>query len=309
MTATLLSTWQDQLGAALMRQILGGAGSAISFTKPPGEPALASHDSLTWRIYKNPVALFAGGVSAVILELAEPRVRSGVWEHTTFKSDPVARMKRTGIAALATAYAARSVAERMITRVNAMHGHVQGEVSGAPYTASDPALLDWVQVTACYGFIEAYSAYVAPLSKAERDKAYAEAIPAARLYGVPDPVTSQADVEARFAAMLPKLEASDIIHDFLRIVSRAPILPPAMRSVQNTMIRASVDLVPEHIRNHLGLGERWRLRNWEKRLVKLAGAASDRIAIPGSPPVEACHRLGLPTNFLYASKAPPRRPI
>ncbi|HEV7693516.1 MAG TPA: oxygenase MpaB family protein [Hyphomonadaceae bacterium] len=313
MTATLLSTWQDQLGAALMRQLLGGAGPAISFSKPPGEPALASHDSLTWRIYKNPVALFAGGVSAVILELAEPRVRSGVWEHTTFKTDPVARMKRTGMAALATAYAARSVAERMITRVNTMHGHVSGEVSGkdgvASYTASDPDLLDWVQVTACFGFVEAYSAYVAPLTKAERDRAYAEAIPAAKLYGVPDPVASQADVEARFATMLPKLERHDIILDFLRIVSRAPILPPPMRSLQNTMIRASVELVPSHIRDHLGLGERWRLRNWEKRLVKLAGAASDRIAIPGSPPVEACHRLGLPTNYLYASTRPTRRTI
>jgi len=308
MTATLLSTWQDQLGAALMRQLLGGA-QLIDFRKPPGEPALAAHDSLTWRIYKNPVALFAGGVSAVILELAEPRVRSGVWEHTTFKTDPVARMKRTGMAALATAYAARSVAERMITKVNAMHGHVSGEVSGAPYTASDPDLLDWVQVTACFGFIEAYSAYVAPLSKVERDRAYAEAIPAAELYGVPNPVASEADVQARFAAMLPKLEASDIIFDFLKIVSRAPILPPPMRSLQNTMIRASVELVPQHIRDHLGLGERWRLRNWEKRLVKLAGAASDRIAIPGSPPVEACHRLGLPTNYLYASKTPQRRPI
>ena len=308
MTATLLSTWQDQLGAALMRQLLGGA-QLIDFRKPPGEPALAAHDSLTWRIYKNPVALFAGGVSAVILELAEPRVRSGVWEHTTFKTDPVARMKRTGMAALATAYAARSVAERMITKVNAMHGHVSGEVSGAPYTASDPDLLDWVQVTACFGFIEAYSAYVAPLSKVERDRAYAEAIPAAELYGVPNPVASEADVQTRFAAMLPKLEASDIIFDFLKIVSRAPILPPPMRSLQNTMIRASVELVPQHIRDHLGLGERWRLRNWEKRLVKLAGAASDRIAIPGSPPVEACHRLGLPTNYLYASKTPQRRPI
>jgi uncharacterized protein (DUF2236 family) len=308
MTATLLSTWQDQLGAALMRQLLGGV-QPIDFRKPPGEPALAAHDSLTWRIYKNPVALFAGGVSAVILELAEPHVRSGVWEHTTFKSDPVARMKRTGMAALATAYAARSVAERMITRVNTMHTHVQGEVYGASYTASDPALLDWVQVTACFGFIEAYSAYVAPLSKQERDKAYAEAIPAAKLYGVPNPVSSEAETQVRFAAMLPKLERHDIIHDFLKIVSRAPILPPPMRSLQSTMIRASVELVPTPIRDPLGLGERWRLRNWEKRLVKLAGAASDRIAIPGSPPVEACHRLGLPTNYLYGSNKPARRPI
>src|SRR6185436_11581104 len=124
MTATLLSTWQDQLGAALMRQLLGGA-QPIDFRKPPGEPALAAHDSLTWRIYKNPVALFAGGVSAVILELAEPRVRSGVWEHTTFKTDPVARMKRTGMAAMVTVYAPADVARRMIAGVVRAHGRIE----------------------------------------------------------------------------------------------------------------------------------------------------------------------------------------
>jgi uncharacterized protein (DUF2236 family) len=313
MTATLLSTWEDRIGAALMGKLLEGAGAPVDFRKPAGEPALASHDSVTWRIFKNPVALFTGGIGAVILELAEPRVRSGVWDHTTFRTDPVARMKRTGMAAMVTAYAARSVAERMIARVNSMHGHVRGEAissSGAqPYAASDPDLLDWVQITAGFGFAEAYTAYVVPLSGADLDRYYAEAIPAAKLYGVTDPVTSKADVDARFAAMLPKLERSDVINDFLRIVSRAPILPAPLRSLQNMMIRASVELVPTHIRDHLGLGERWRLRTWEKRLVKLAGAASDRIAIPGSPPVEACHRLGLPTNWLHGSRRPAPRPI
>lgn len=309
MTATLLSTWEDRIGAALMARFMEGAGAPTDFRKPPGEPALASHDSVTWRIFKNPVALFTGGIGAVILELAEPRVRSGVWDHTTFRTDPVARMKRTGMAAMVTAYAARSVAERMIARVNSMHGHVRGEVGGAAYTASDPELLDWVQITAGFGFAEAYNAYVVPLSAADLDRYYAEAIPAAKLYGVTNPVTSKADVETRFAAMLPQLERSDVIHDFLRIVSRAPILPAAMRPIQNTLIRASVELVPPHIREHLGLGERWRLRNWEKRLVKLGGAASDRIAIPGSPPVEACHRLGLPTNWLHGSRKPALRTI
>jgi uncharacterized protein (DUF2236 family) len=201
----------------------------------------------------------------------------------------------------------------MITRVNSLHGNVRGEaISNAgsqPYVASDPDLLDWVQITASFGFAEAYAAYVAPLSSAELDRYYAEAAPAARLYGVTHPATSKAEIDARFAAMLPKLERSDVILEFLKIVSRAPILPAPLRSLQNMMIRASVELVPPHIRDYLGLGERWRLRTWEKRLVKLAGAASDRIALPGSPPIEACHRLGLPTSWLHGSRKPALRPI
>lgn len=309
MTATLLSTWQDAIGVALMQRFLEGAGARPDFRKPAGEPALATHDSVTWRVFKNPVALFAGGIAAVILELAEPRVRAGVWDHTTFRTDPVARMKRTGMAAMVTAYAARSVATRMIERVSSMHAHVSGEVAGARYTASDPDLLDWVHITAVFGFLEAYHAYVEPLSSSQRNALYAESDPAARLYGVPNPATSEAEVKARFDAMLPKLERSDVIFEFLKIVTRAPILPPPLKSLQNTMIRAGVELAPPHIRSHLGITDRWRLRPWEKRLVRLAGAASDRIAIPGSPPVEACHRLGLPTTWLHGSRNLTTRPI
>jgi uncharacterized protein (DUF2236 family) len=53
---------------------------------PAGEPALAAPDSVSWRVFKNPVSLFVGGVTAVILELAEPRVRTGVWEHSSFRA-------------------------------------------------------------------------------------------------------------------------------------------------------------------------------------------------------------------------------
>jgi hypothetical protein len=48
----------------------------------------------------------------------------------------------------------------------------------------------------------------------------------------------------------------------------------------------------------LGL-ETHRLKNWEAVLVRRAGAIAERIAIPGSPPIQACARLGLPADYLY----------
>jgi hypothetical protein len=63
-------------------------------------PALFEPDSVTWRVMKNPVALVVGGFAAVILELAEPRVRSGVWEHTSFRTrsgDPHAPHRVRGV--------------------------------------------------------------------------------------------------------------------------------------------------------------------------------------------------------------------
>src|SRR6185295_17681676 len=117
----------------------------FDFTTPVGEPALAPSDGVAWQVMKNPVALFVGGVTAVILELAEPRVRSGVWDHTTFRTDPLSRMERTGLAAMVTVYGARSTADRMIAGVRRLHERVSGVTpAGVSYRASDPELLDWV---------------------------------------------------------------------------------------------------------------------------------------------------------------------
>jgi uncharacterized protein (DUF2236 family) len=118
---------------------------AADFRPPIGEPALVAADSVTWRIFKNPVALFVGGVAAVILELAEPAVRTGVWEHTDFRRDPMGRLERTGMAAIVTVYGAHSAAEKMIAGVMRLHERIAGTTpAGEAYRADDPRLLTWV---------------------------------------------------------------------------------------------------------------------------------------------------------------------
>lgn len=272
----------------------------VDFTQPEWEPALTGPDSVSWQVFKNPVALFAGGVAAVILELAEPRVRSGIWNHTTFRTDPLARMERTGMAAMVTVYGARSVAERMIAAVCTMHDRVRGITpNGVPYHAGDPELLDWVQVTASYGFLEAYAAFVRPLSDEERDRFYAEGVGAGRLYGAVGSPASSAELRARFEAMRPKIERSEIVFEFLDILHRTRILPSPFGGLQSMFVRAGVDVVPSWVREILGLGARYGLSSWERRLVSVTGALADRIPVPSSPPVLACKRLGLPTRFLY----------
>ena len=68
-------------------------------------------------MFANPVSLFVGGATAVLLELAEPSVRTGVWDHSSFACDPATRLRRTGFAAMMTVYGPRSAAEEMIARV------------------------------------------------------------------------------------------------------------------------------------------------------------------------------------------------
>ncbi len=271
----------------------------VDFLNPPGEAALASPDSVSWQVFKNPVSLFIGGITAVLLELAEPRVRSGVWDHTSFRTDPLPRMKRTGMAAMVTVYGARSVAERMIAGVGRMHGRVAGVTpDGLAYRADDPELLDWVQATASYGFMQAYHRFVRPLSQAERDRFYTEAAPSATLYGAVGAPRSEAEQEAQFQAMRPKLEPSAIVLEFLEIVAKVKSLPPGLRWFQAMLVRAAVSTLPDWTQAQLGIADRG-LRKGEAKIIGVLGRTADRIALKSAPPAQASVRVGRPADFLY----------
>ena len=55
-----VENWLDRAASALLAP---DDGPAIDFSQPPGEAALTDPASVSWRIFKNPVALFIGGVA------------------------------------------------------------------------------------------------------------------------------------------------------------------------------------------------------------------------------------------------------
>ena len=280
------------------------AGGSVDFSRPAGESALAGPDSVCWQVFRNPVSLFVGGVAAVILELAEPRVREGVWTHSSFRTAPVERLQRTGLAAMVTVYGPRSTAETMIGQIVRVHDGVSGTTpEGLPYRAKDPELLTWVHATAAYGFLRGFTTFVHPLAAAERDAFYAEGLEAGRLYGVPEPPASQADMDATLGAMAPKLSPSPILLEFLDIMQRAPILPPGARLLQPMLVRAAIHLLPRWSRRQLRLGQSWDLRTAEARLIRTAGRFAQRLRLDSSPAAQACLRLGLPVDHLQSAWA------
>jgi uncharacterized protein (DUF2236 family) len=275
-------------------------GPIVDFSQPRGEAALVPADSVSWRIFKNPVALFVGGVAAVILELADPAVRTGVWEHSSFRRDPVQRLRRTGLAAMVTVYGAASEARAMIARVARLHDTIVGcTPAGENYRANDVGLLTWVQATAGFGFAQAYCRHVHPLSPRELDQLFEEGLTAARLYGAVEAPASQAELDRLFESRCNRLEASPIVFEFLSIMRCAPVFPAMLRPLQALLIRAAIDLVPDWVRDRLGLSPVFGLRPWQRPLVRLAGALADRVLIRSSPAVQSCLRLGLPADYLY----------
>jgi len=285
----------DAFAQSLMRP-----GYPMDFSTPHGEPALMPPHSVSWRIFKNPVSLFVGGVTAVLLELAEPRVRDAIWQQSSFCSDPLRRLQRTGSAAMVTVYGPRTKAKTMIDAVVRMHERVSGRTSdGEPYHANDPELLDWVQATAAFGFMEAYHRYAHRLDSVERDALFAEARPIALLYGAVGAPTSQADLYTLFEARRQRLVASPIVAEFLAIMEKVPALPGAARSLQLPLLKAAVDILPLWVRKRLALGDRWTLKPWERALVGSMASICDRIVLPSSAAVQSCRRLGLSDSYLY----------
>jgi uncharacterized protein (DUF2236 family) len=288
------------LDAAATDFLNSGSTRRIDFSQPPGEAALLGPDSLSWRVFKNPVALWTGGIAAVILELAEPSIRAAIWDQSSFRRDPLGRLRRTGMAAMLTVYGPSSISTAMIAGVVRMHGKISGEnAAGRHYSANDSNLLKWVQATAAFGFGEAYHRYVRPLSAGQRDRFYLEGVPVSQKYGVVAAPRSRLEAEELFHAMHRQLEPSECIFEFLRIMDESAAFPGALRPLQRLLVRAAVDLVPDPIRARLGLSRGFGLSAWQRPVAKLAGGLAERIVLPQSPAAQACLRLGYPVARLY----------
>jgi uncharacterized protein (DUF2236 family) len=271
----------------------------VDFEHPAGDPGVLGPDSVGWRIFANPGTMFIGGVAAVFLELAEPRVRSGVWDYTEFRTDPVGRMRRTGIAAMITTYGARADVEAVTARVRAMHARVRGVTpDGVPYRADDPELVTWVHVTAVYGFLNAYLRYLDPgLSRADQDRCYRESIPVARLYGAEWAPGSVDEVEEYMESARPRLVDHPIVHEFQELVSNAPTLSAAAQPLQRLLVQAAIDVLPDWARRTLNLERGQWFRVASRPVVSGAVAVLGRL-VPDGPPQQACRRMGLSASTL-----------
>jgi len=296
------------MGQHGVQKIESYLGWKVDFRNPPGAAAFCGPDSVSWRVFKNPIALGIGGVAAVLLEFADARIRSGVWDHSTYKQDPIGRSQRTGMAAMVGVYGPKAAARRVIQGVTNMHARVQGETpNGETYKALDTELLDWVSATAGWGFLTAYDRFVANLSDDEKQRYYAEGEPIARLYGVETKLKSDADFDAILDRLLPRFEPHPIVTEFLDIVQNSSGALRQPKVLRRALARASVSLLPARVRERLQLGAAYNLSGTEAATLRALGAIAERVPIRSAPPAQACERLGLSASFLYSSRTKQRR--
>jgi uncharacterized protein (DUF2236 family) len=230
--------------------------------------------------------LLGAGPRALLMQIAHPLVAEGVDQHSFFQDDPWARLRGTVTSYLTVVYGSTSAARAEIRRLNALHRGIRGPVRdagaagrfGGSYSARDPELTFWVHATLIESTLVCYDAWFERLSADERARAYAETLPIARAFGVPDSLIppDYAGFEAYLATMLtaggpiaPTATARElaqtILHprlghviDFLPNVLRPPLatvldlVPPA---VYDWSLWPSVGLLPEGVR--AGYGIEW----------------------------------------------------
>jgi uncharacterized protein (DUF2236 family) len=291
-----------------MTELTSYLGWTIDYASPYGEPALQHPSSVQWRVYKNQVALAIGGIAAVLLEFADARIRSGVWDHSIYKLDPIGRSKRTGVAAMVGVYGPQSAARRVIHGVTNMHSRVGGTTpNGENYHALDPELLDWVAATAAYGFLNAYDRFVHVLSDEDKSRFYRDGSLTAQLYGAKNSPLSTADFMAMLETRLDRFEPHPIVHEFLAIIQSGKAAPGTPRFLHRAIARASVSLLPPSVRSRLELGAAYDLTFTDRLALRALAGFAERRPDRKSPACQASTRLGLPFDFLYRSEDDQRR--
>jgi uncharacterized protein (DUF2236 family) len=248
--------------AAGVTHLTTGSGPVLDYSSPPGDPGLFGPDSVCWKVHADFISMMTGGISALLLQALHPLALAGVWDHSSFRTDILGRLRRTATFIAGTTYGSRDDALALIERVKRIHLDVTGVApDGQSYRASEPALLTWVHVAEVSSFMTAHLRYVNPvLSVAAQDQYFEETARIAEMLGAVDIPRSRAEIEAYLLAMRPALVASERTREVVRILMNAPAPSLAMRPAGTLMLNAGVDLLPDWAQTMLGLNRYAALR-------------------------------------------------
>ncbi|KWF24599.1 oxygenase MpaB family protein [Burkholderia pseudomultivorans] len=250
--------WVEQLRkrvVAGVTHLTTGSGPTLDYSSPPGDPGLFGPDAVCWRVHADFTSMMTGGIAALLLQALHPLALAGVWDHSSFRTDILGRLRRTATFISGTTFGSREDALALIERVKAIHAHISGTApDGRPYRADDPALLTWVHVAEVSSFLAAHLCYVNPALPGDlQDRYYAETAQIAERLGARDVPRSRAEIAAYLARMQPELEAGPRTFEVMRILLNAPVAKPALRPAATLVMQAGIDLLPPWAQQRLGV--------------------------------------------------------
>jgi uncharacterized protein (DUF2236 family) len=205
--------------------------------------------SEAWRLNREAALLLGAGPRALLLQIAHPLVAEGVDQHSDFRADPWARLAGTLRSYLRIVYGTGTAARAEIRRLNGLHRTIGGPVRdeaaaallGVAYDARDPALSLWVHATLVDSTLATGDAWLSPIPRDVRARFYAETVPVARLFGVPEALLP-ADIDAFDGYVASMLSPDGPVHPTAtaRELAMAILHPPLAPVVESGPVAARV---------------------------------------------------------------------
>ncbi len=222
----------------------GGPDHARELLGADGERWYRRGDPV-WVVHAD-VAMFIGGLRALLLQTMHPLAMAGVAEHSDYRDDPWGRLQRTARFLAATTYGTAEQARAACAAVRAVHERVAGVAAdGRHYNANDPHLLQWVHLAEADSFLAAHQRYGAqPLDAAGCDGYVAGLGRVASELGVVDPPPTVAELRQRIDAFRPELRGTREAREAARYLLLQPPLPFAARPAYTVLAAAATSLLP-----------------------------------------------------------------
>jgi uncharacterized protein (DUF2236 family) len=217
-------------------------------------------DSVSWRLYAEPV-LLVGGLRALYLQALHPVAIAGVAQNSDYRGDPWGRLMRTSDFIATVVYGTTEQARAAGRRVRAIHRRMRGidPRTGEFFRIDDPDLLRWVHVTEVESFLSTAVRAGLDLTAEEIDRYYDEQRRSAELVGLgPESVPgSAAEVDRYYAGIRPHLKLTRESADAALFLA-APPLPHGLgltpvRLVYSGITALAIGLLPPWARRRYGL--------------------------------------------------------
>lgn len=126
-------------------------------------------------------SVMLGAGRALLLQLAHPSIAAGVHDHSDYEGHPLDRLFGTLLAVNTVVFGSREEAAGIGRAV----GRVHRKVVGPGYSASDPALVCWVNATLVHTAVMLYQRTIRPLAPDELDEMARDSRAVGEVFGCP----------------------------------------------------------------------------------------------------------------------------
>lgn len=232
--------------------------------------------TVSWDVLRRPV-FFLGGMNALLLQIAEPRVARGVAEHSDFTSRIFDRLRHTIELMVEIGLGDPSEVSSAIAQMEEAHTGVEGFMAdGSRYDAADPELRLWVLATLIATVLDVEETYVGEFDELDRRRYYNESLEVARALGAEN---APADLD-RFRSYMKSQVEGLVITEEAREIAHHVIYPRMGGTPQIVFapLRAiTSDLLPPDLRSAYGMELHPAQRRWLRRFQSFSRARIPRL--------------------------------